>query len=258
MKKLIATLVCLSPLWASAQTPFDGTWVANIDSAQLPKKPEVYSLNQGMYSCPTCTPQIEVKADGQDQSVSGDPYSDSLSVRIVDATTVEFSSKKDGKVVETDSETVSPDGNTLTDKFTDLSGTQPVTGEWIYSRVSPGEAGAHGISGSWLATKVNRVSQNGLTVTYQGTSDGLKSSSSTGQGFDAKFDGKDYPITGDPGYSLISLRRIDDHTIESTVKRQDKVVRVVRRTVSSDGRTMAVVSNNTENGTTMSFEMEKQ
>jgi hypothetical protein len=105
---------------------------------------------------------------------------------------------------------------------------------------------------------VNHVSQNGLTVTYQGTSDGLKSSSSTGQGFDAKFDGNDYPITGDPGHSLISLRRVDDHTIESTVKRQDKVVRVVRRTVSSDGRTMAVVRNNTENGTTTSFEMEKQ
>jgi hypothetical protein len=105
---------------------------------------------------------------------------------------------------------------------------------------------------------VNRVSQNGLTVTYQGTSDGLKSSSSAEQGFDAKFDGQDYPITGDIGHSLISLTRIDDHTIESTVKRQGKVVRVVRRTVSSDGRTMAVVSNNTENGTTTSFEMEKQ
>ncbi len=193
--------------------------MAKIDSAQLPKKPEVYSLNQGMYRCATCTPKIEVKADGQDQSVSGDPYSDSLSVRVVDTTTVEFSAKKDGKVVETDSEMVSPDGNTLTDKFTDLAGTQPDTGEWIYSRVSPGEAGSHTISGSWLAIKLNRVSQNGLTVTYQGTSDGLKSSSSAGQGFDAKFDGQDYPITGDIGHSLISLTRIDAHTIESTVKR---------------------------------------
>jgi hypothetical protein len=258
MKKLLATLVYLAPLWAFAQTPFDGTWVAKIDSAQLPKKPEVYSLNQGMYNCPTCTPKIAVKANGQDQTVSGDPYSDSWSVQVVDATTVEFTYKKDGKVVGTDSEMVSSDGNTLTDKFTDLSGTQPVTGEWTFSRVSPGEAGSHAISGSWLAAKLNRVSQNGLTVTYQGTSDGLKSSDPTGQGFDAKFDGQDYPITGDPGHSLISLRRIDANTIEATVKRQGKVVRVVRRTVSSDGRTMAVFANNTDNGTTISYEMVKQ
>ena len=28
-----------------------------------------------MYSCSTCTPKINVKADGQDQKVTGDPYS---------------------------------------------------------------------------------------------------------------------------------------------------------------------------------------
>jgi hypothetical protein len=37
-----------------------------------------------MYSCKTCVPPIEVKADGQDQKVTGYPYFDTISVKIVD------------------------------------------------------------------------------------------------------------------------------------------------------------------------------
>jgi hypothetical protein len=38
------------------------------------KKPYTFSVNNGMYDCRSCIPTINVKADGQDQSVSGQPY----------------------------------------------------------------------------------------------------------------------------------------------------------------------------------------
>src|SRR5712692_8241678 len=137
-------------------------------------------------------------------------------------------------------ETVSADGNTLNDKFTDTTGTQPVTGEVTSTRVSPGPAGSHAISGSWRTEKVNSVSSNGLTVTYQGTADGLKMSDPNGASYDAKFDGKDYPIQGDIGHTMVSLKRISANRIEETDKRDGKIVGVARMTVSPDGKTMHV------------------
>ncbi len=55
--------------------------------------------------------------------------------------------------------------------------------------------------------KVDNISSNGLTVTYQGTENGLKMSDQNGNSYDAKFDGKEYPINGDPGKTMVSLKR---------------------------------------------------
>ena len=74
----------------------------------------------------------------------------------------------------TDKQTVSSDGNTLTDKFTDDTEAKTVTREVIETRVGKAPAGAHAVSGAWRTSKVNSVSDNGLTVTYQGSADGLK------------------------------------------------------------------------------------
>src|SRR5215468_10220450 len=38
-----------------------------------------------------------------------------------------------------------------------------------------------------------------------------------------KFDGKDYPVTGDPNSDMRSYKKIDDHTMELTNKKAGKV-----------------------------------
>jgi hypothetical protein len=61
----------------------------------------------------------------------------------------------------------------------------------------------------------------------------------------ARYDGKDYDITGSLGGDKISLRRIDAMTTESTQKREGKPAIVATRTVSADGKTLTVVSKGT-------------
>jgi hypothetical protein len=39
---------------------------------------------------------------------------------------------------------------------------------------------------------------------------------------DGTVDGKDYAVKGDPGGSVVSLKRVDDHTIVETTKRDGK------------------------------------
>ena len=60
--------------------------------------------------------------------------------------------------------------------------------------------------------------------------------------YEARYDGKDYDITGSLGGDKIALRRIDAHTTESSQKREGKAVIVATRTVSADGKTLTVVS----------------
>lgn len=258
MKKLLFAVVLLASATLFAQSPFDGTWMTKLDTAKFPAKPEKYSLTNNMYECLTCIPKLDVKADGHDQKVTGHPYYDTIAVKVVNASSVEFTEKKDGKVMATDTRTVSSDGNMLNDKFTDMTGSQPVTGEIKSTRVGPGPAGSHALSGAWRTSKVEGVSSNGLTVTYQGSANGLKMSDPNGNSYDAKFDGKDYPIQGDPGHTMVSLKRIGDDTIEETDKRDGKVVGVNRMTVSKDRKFIHVEFIDKERGTTTTATMEKQ
>ena len=258
MKKMLLGLTLLASGVLFAQSPFDGTWMTKLDTAKFPTKPDKYSLNNNMYECLTCVPKVAVKADGTDQKVTGHPYYDTVAVKVVNASSVEIIQKKDGKVMYTDTATVSPDGKALNEKFADNSGTQPVTGEATSTRVAPGAAGSHAMSGAWRIEKVNSISNNGLTVTYQGTADGLKMSDPNGNSYDAKFDGKDYPIQGDPGHTMVSLKRIADNTIEETDKRDGKVVGVSHLTVSKDGKSIQVEYTDKQHGTKTTFSMEKQ
>ena len=258
MKKLFLTLVLLAPSLLFAQSPFDGTWMVKLDSAQFPTKPDKFTLNKGMYDCLTCVPAVSIKADGTDQKVMGHPDYDTLAARVVNANEVEIISKKAGKTVGTGMQTVSADGNTLTAKFTNTSEDKPVTGEMKYKRVEPGPAGSHAVSGAWRIEKVSNVSSNGLMSTYKVTADGMKWSDNNGESYEGKFDGKDYPVQGDLAHTMVSLKRISDDTIEETDKQNGKIIAVSRMTVSKDGKTIHVEYNDKLHGTVTTFIMEKQ
>ena len=55
--------------------------------------------------------------------------------------------------------------------------------------------------------------------------------------YDAKFDGKDYPVTGLAYADTVSVKRIGADTIESTLKKGGQVMMTVTSKVSQDGKT---------------------
>jgi hypothetical protein len=263
MKKLlwIGLLVSLlMPVLATAQSAFDGTWKVDINKAQLPKKPDVYLLQGGMYNCKTCVPPFEIKADGQDQKVTGHPYYDTASIKILDDQSIEETDKKDGKTVVSSKWTVSPDGNTLSIVFTDSSATNadPVTGKGESTRVAKGPTGSHAISGSWRATKVENLSENALLVTLKLEGDTFTMRNPTGQSYAAKLDGTEAPYKGDPGTTSVSVKRMGKNTIEETDKRDGKVISVARITVAPDGKSMTIAVTDRLHGTTSEFPAVKQ
>jgi hypothetical protein len=79
------------------------------------RKPDVVELANGVYDCQTCTPPYEIKADGQDQAVSGNPYYDTLNVKTIDDRTISKTAKKGGKTVTETRSVVSVDDRTKTE-----------------------------------------------------------------------------------------------------------------------------------------------
>jgi formylglycine-generating enzyme required for sulfatase activity len=55
--------------------------------------------------------------------------------------------------------------------------------------------------------------------------------------YEAKFDGKDYPVSGIAFADMVSVKRIDANTVESTMKKGGQVMMTVTTTVSADGKT---------------------
>jgi hypothetical protein len=63
------------------------------------------------------------------------------------------------------------------------------------------------------------------------------------------FDGKDYAVTGDPISDTRSYTKVDDRTLELTVKKNGKVIDTGRIVVSADGKSRTVtVSGTTPKG----------
>jgi hypothetical protein len=264
MKKvLLRTLpaALLLPALVMAQSSFVGTWKANVNTnIQLPDKPFRYLLVNGVYHYYSGAPAYSVKADGMDHQVAGHPYFDTVSVKVIDANTVEETDKKGGKTVTVSIITVAGDGVTSTYELTDSSASSgaPVKMKVENARVAKGPAGSHAISGSWRATKFLSFSDNGLLITYAMDGARLKMTNPTGQSFSAPLDGTDSPYLGDPGQSSISLKRIDERTIDESDKRNGKVISTEHMTVSADGKTMTVAWKDLLHGSKGSFTCLKQ
>ena len=249
----------LMPLLARAQSPFDGTWKVDMNKVDFPKKPYVYSLQNGMYECKSCVPPIEVKADGMDQKVTGHPYFDTVAIKVVSDNEVQETDKKNGKVVGTSKMTVSPDGKTMTFEFTDSSNSNaaPVTGKGEDMRVgAKPPAGANMITGSWRTTKFENISDNGITWTYKVSGDQLMMTSPTGQSYTAKMDGTEAPMKGDPGVTSVSVKKMGNNTIEETDMRNGKVIGVMKATVN--GNTLTATYDDKLQGSTMKYTATKQ
>jgi hypothetical protein len=258
MKKFLCLISCFLPVMLFAQSPFDGTWKTNLAESKLSQKPYEYTVNNGMYDCESCAPKINVKADGQDQHVAGQTY-DTIAVQVVDANTIHLTAKKAGKTEFESTRKVSEDGKTLTITNTvyPADGSQSFKAEAKLTRVSKGPDGSNATSGSWRIQNVNEDAA-GLIGTWKSTSDGISFSTPTGESWEAKFDGKEYPVKGTYANETVSLKKIGDRSIESTFKRDGKVEYIAKATVSDDGKKMTTVYDNKLTGRVSRYVDEKQ
>ncbi len=255
MKKSLFLILILLPILAWAAGPFDGTWKMDPSKTQYSGgKPMVLLLQNGILQIPSSTGQkSEFKADGTDQPASPEMKNlgDTTAVKIVDNKTMEQTMKKDGKIVLSAKLTISADGKTMTTESTRYpgEGKQPEIYKFTYTRVAAGPPGSHAISGTWQQQSVIPP-ENMLLTTYKSTPNGLVMSRPSGASYDAKFDGKDYPVKGATYNYTVSLIKVNKRSIDITNKRDGKITFVDHITVSADGKTMTAKEENKQTGST--------
>ena len=93
------------------------------------------------------------------------------------------------------------------------------------------------------STVVYEAAGDNVKVTVDGTD---KDGKPTHNEWTGKFDGKDYPVTGDPNTDSRSLKKIDDRSLGLTGKKEGKVVTTGRIVVSADGKTRTVSTSGTD------------
>jgi hypothetical protein len=118
-------------------------------------------------------------------------------------------------------------------------------------------AAADAFMGTWklneAKSKFSPGSSKNVTVVWEAAGDNVKvtidgvdaSGKPTHNEWTGKFDGKDYPVTGDANSDTRSLKQLNDHTIMVTVKKGDKVTTSGRIVLSADGKTRTVSTSGT-------------
>ena len=112
--------------------------------------------------------------------------------------------------------------------------------------------------GTWklneAKSKLSPGTAKNTTVVYAAAGDSVKVSvdgvgadgKPTHNEWTGKFDGKDYPVTGDPGSDMRAYKRVNDRTLDLTVKKGGKVTVTGRVEVSADGKTRTVTISGTD------------
>ena len=109
--------------------------------------------------------------------------------------------------------------------------------------------------GTWKLNEAKSKLAPGLpkntTVTYEAVGDNIKATVDgvDGQGkpthneWTGKFDGKDYPVTGDPSSDMRAYKKVNDHTLDLTVKKDGKVTIKGKIVTSADGKTRTLTAS---------------
>lgn len=137
-------------------------------------------------------------------------------------------------------------------------GTLAVTFGIVAFAWAAGAQAPKGLVGTWkLNTAKSKFSPGPapktMTITYSAEGNNLKivvdavPADGAAQRWEmtAAYDGKDYPVIGNPNADMISMKRVDDRHGESTFKKGGKVTAVNIRTLSADGNTLTIVSKGT-------------
>jgi hypothetical protein len=79
-----------------------------------------------------------------------------------------------------------------------------------------------------------------IKVTVEGTD---AKGESTRSEWTGKFDGKDYPVTGEKSYDTRAYKQVDANTLSMTLKKDGKVVGTGKIVISADGKSRTVTSS---------------
>jgi len=244
-----ACLVTIS-VWA-ANDPFVGKWKVNPSKSKLNDEMKVEAVGANKYTFTFGPGQVDtVVADGSDQPAL---QGTTLSVTVEGPKNWKVVRKMKGRMLLTARWTLSEDGKTLNDAFTQYlpDGTtvfsQPLPDgstlflPYVYERT----AGNSGFLGTWDSESAKVAA--GIELQIQPYEDDALSFKRSDEEMTKriKLDGNDYPDlspNGDTG-SAYSGRRVNERSLEITEKSKGKITGTRQIELSTDLKTLTVTDH---------------
>jgi hypothetical protein len=232
----------------AANDPFVGKWKVNPSKSKLNDEMKVEVAGAGganRYAITFAPGAVDtIVADGTDQPALGGT---TLSITVKGPNSWVVIRKMKGRTLLTGDWTLSEDGKTLNDAYTEYApdGSKSLFLPYVYQRTagSSGSPGT-GFPGTWDSDSEKVKSGIELQIEpYEG--DGLSFNSPGAEMTKKmKFDGNDYPDldpNADPG-SASSGRRANERTLEITDKFKDKITGTRQIELSADLKTLTMTT----------------
>jgi hypothetical protein len=231
-------LTCLITITLSAaDDPFLGKWKVNPSKSKLTDEMKVDALGLNKYVLTFGPGAVDtIVADGSDQPAL---QGTTLSVAVEGPNNWKVVRKKQGRTIIIGLWTLSGDGKTLDDDYTEYNAdSSTIKLHYIYQRT----AGSSGFTGTWDSSSEQVNSDIKLEI-QPSQGDGLSFISSIyGGSKNMKLDGRDYPKLGSdvaPG-SASSGRRVNQRTLELTDKLDGKITQSRRIELAPDLQTLTI------------------
>jgi hypothetical protein len=225
---------------AAVDPPYVGKWKMNPAKSDFDQTTTTYEqLPSGEMQSTQAGESYKFKLDGKDYPAI---FGNTAAWKPLSANSWETTWKLNGKVLTTDTLTLSADGKTLT---VNSKGKKP-NGEMLDDTVvAERVSGGPGLAGKWKTKNVKSTAPSVLELASSGPDGLVFKIVDMDLTCSGKFDGKDHPCTGPtlaPGWTA-SFVNAGPRALDMTVKNNGKVLFKLSYSVSADGKTL------TESGT---------
>jgi hypothetical protein len=207
-----------------------------------PDKLSVTPLHDGVHVIMSGETHFDFTAtsNGHDSPVSGNPGFNQVDLHRIDKRQAEVKEKKDGAIVSTIREKISPDGHELT--ITTASKTHPDQIS-VWTRIGAAKSSKDLLSGDWTEDLTKTRLRQGLVLKIEPDGNGGVRFSGDFS-YDARFDGKPYDLKNSRD-DTVTLQLVDPHTVDSFYRRDNQLAEKDRWVVSDDGKQMTLTTTGT-------------
>lgn len=217
----------------AADVPYAGKWKPNLAKSDFGQTTlTLEKLPGGEWRNTAFGVSYTFKMDGKDYP---DNMGGTAAWKAVDAHTWELTAKAKGRVTETDTFKLGPDGKTLTDDSKQMkAGGGSIDSTAVYQRLSGGTS----LDGKWKTQKVSGATGS-MELIASGANGLTFKDPDMGVTCDSKLDGKDYPCTGPmlpPGFTAAT--KGNGRSLDLTIKKDGKLFFHAVYTVAPDGKSM--------------------
>jgi len=225
---------------AAADPPYVGKWKMNPAKSDFGETTVTYEqLPSGEMQATSAGVSYKFKLDGKEYPAT---FGSTATWKALGANSWETTYKLNGKVLTTDTLTLSADGKSMT---VNSKGKKP-NGEMLDDTVvSERVSGSAGLAGKWKTKNMKSAAPSVLEIASTGADSLMYKVVDIDLTCNGTFDGKDHPCSGPtlgPGWT-VTFGKSGPGGLDLTVKNNGKVFFNVSFSVSADGKTL------TENGT---------